>query len=174
MATFRPNTAPKYRWLYPHYGGNAVATNNQASGTAGRHYLQLFDVAAPVTVDAIVLLNGTTAAGNVTAMIYGPLVTEEDCTGAPLAVASSSVAQTGTSVPQIIPLADTVLMPGRYYVGIEFSDVTGTFLRSSSTSQVTGWAQTYDRGGGYGAPTNPAPACTNSSVNCPLRVRCKA
>lgn len=173
MPQHRQLIKPKQRWLFPYYGGYVAAATNQTF-TAGRVYLVEFEVIAPVTVDQITWVNGTTAAGNVTVGIYGPLVTEETCAGAAVAVQSASTAQSGTSTPQSVSLTATTLQPGRYYIAIEGSDGTGTLMRQSAQqAQVTGWTQFYDRAGGYGALTDPCPAVTNSASVAPaIRVRC--
>lgn len=163
---------PQPRWLAPVQGGFSISTSSQAASTAGRVYLALFDVAAPTTVDQITLVNGGTAAGNIRVAIYGPVVTEETCEGARLVVESASVAQSGTSAGQSISLAPTLLQPGRYYIGIQFSDTTATFFRQGANTIVTGFNQFYDRSGGFGAFTSPCPAVTNTSTAAVLRVRC--
>jgi hypothetical protein len=123
MAAQSSTPQGKHRWIAMYAGGGTVAATNQAFGTAGRVYLSEFEIDVPTTVDAIVYIVGTTAAGNVTGAIYGPIPTEETCLSAVLIASTASTAQGSTSTPQTLALSAAVtLMPGRYYVGIEGSD----------------------------------------------------
>lgn len=161
------------RWIAPFFGGFNI-TGATANPTAGRVYLLLFEVLTPCIVDRITISNGGTVAGNVTAGIYGPISTEETCNNSAVLVQSASTALSGTNAGQDITITDTVLNPGRYYVAVEFSDATHLYGRNNNQNVVTGSGQIYDRGGGYGALTNPCPAPTSTPTNMPLvRVRCK-
>jgi hypothetical protein len=154
-------------------GSQAIAVTS-ATPTAGRVYLNEFEVLQETTVEGMIIDNVATVAGNVTVGIYGPIATEETCNAAPLKATSASTAQSGTSVPQYIAFtAASKLAPGRYYMACEFSDATATFLRYTTFVQVTGWTQYYDRGGGYGALTDPCPAPTDSQATAPgMYLRC--
>lgn len=154
----------KKRWIFPDFGNGQIATTS-TSPTVARVYLQLFEINVPQSVDQISWSNGATAAGNVRVGIYGPITTEETCEAAPLAVESASTAVSGTNQPQVVSLATTYLPTGRYYVAIQFSDNTTTFLRQSSNQQIAGMTQYFDRSGGYGAFTNPCPTPTNSATD---------
>lgn len=157
------------RWLQPLHGYGIAATSQ--TPTAGRVLLMLFEVTKPCYVDAIVYQVAGTSAGNVTAGIYRP-VTEDTAEGATVVVQSDSTAQGSINTPQTVSLTTTYLSPGRYYAALEFSDATATYLRHTSATQITGWAQFYDRSGGYGALTSPSPAVTSSGSAMPgLRVR---
>jgi len=142
-----------------------------ALGTAGRVYLIPIDIPWPVTIDRIIYQVGTTSAGNVRVGIYREGPTADSPTGGVLVVESASVAQSTANYLQLATVADTVLTPGQYFVGIQGDDVTGT-LQKSSTG-VGAAAFTYDRAGGYGAFTNPCPTAS-AGVNVPyfaLRVK---
>lgn len=160
------------RWLHPHQF--SLAATSAIPGAAGRVYLLLFDVERTTTVDGITIQNVATVAGNVTVGIYGPIPTEETCAGAALKANSADTALSGTNAPQFVPFTAPVkLAKGRYYMAIEYSDVTHTFLRGTNTSLITGWTQYYDRASGYGALTDPCPAITNTGNNMPgAQVRC--
>ncbi len=160
------------RWLAPFQGGFAIGTTSQTP-TVARVYLELFEVTVPTVVDAISISNGATVAGNVTVGVYGPIATEETCSGAALVVQGANTAQSGTSTGQTFTFTATLLAPGRYYAAVEFDDATATFLRHGANFYVTGYVQYYDRAGGYGTLTNPCPAPSNTSAVAPaLRVRC--
>lgn len=151
--------------FYPGIGGQAP--------TIGRVYLSLFEVDSAVTIDQVSFYI-VTANGNVTMGIYGPLTTEETAAGAPLAATTASTALSGTNGGQWISLTSSVvLQPGRYYLATEFSDGTATFGKIGSYPLNSGWAQYYDRGGGYGALTDPCPATTAAgSLSVCGSVRC--
>lgn len=158
------------RWIQPYHTG--LAGTSATPGVAGRVYLEEFEVERDTVADGIVLQNAATVAGNARVGIYGKVVTEDTCLDAPLKVESADTALSGTNAPQIITFTPTKLKKGRYYMAIQFSDVTHTFLRQGNSTQVVGWGQYYDRGGGYGAFTTPCPAVTNTGSNLPgLRVR---
>jgi hypothetical protein len=162
-----------YRWIKPYLvsGSNAVTS----TFTAGRVFILAFEINEDVIVDGIGINNFATIAGNVTAGIYGPLVNEEAALNAPLAVQSASTAHAGANLPQLIPLSPTLLRQGRYYTAIEFSDATATVSKVNLTSIITSWTGYYDRGGGYGALTDPCPAVLfNTTGVVPIQiVRCQ-
>lgn len=164
------------RWIRSFLGSQAIAVTSQTP-TAGRVYLNEFEVTTPVAVDGISIVNVATAAGSVTVGVYGPIATEETCNAAVVVANSASTAQSGTATvgsPQFIAFTGTVsLSPGRYYMASEFSDNTATFLRYTTFVQVTGWTQYYDRSGGYGALTTPCPSPTTDQTVAPaMYLRC--
>ena len=173
MAKFFTKHKPKQRWLLPYYGGSAIATTSSVV-TIGRVFLIEFEVQHIITVDQIVWINGAAVSGNVRAGIYGPITTEETANASPLVYDSGDVVQTGINSAQAHTLSTTkILTPGRYYAALELDNGTGTFMRQGAQNQVLGWTQYYDRGGGYGALTNPCPAPTNSAAIVPgVRLRC--
>lgn len=144
----------------------SVASSSLTATTAGRCFCVLFEVPHTLKVDAITFINGATVAGNVRVGIYGPCASET-MLDAVLAVESASTAQSGTNAPQTITFTETTLKKGRYYACLQFDDTTATAMRQANQSQLTGLNQTYDRGGGYGAFTTPAPAMTNTGSNAP-------
>lgn len=160
------------RWLHPHQF--SLGATSAIPGAAGRVYLLLFDVERKTKVDGITIQNVATVAGNCTVGVYGPIGTEETCDAAALKASSNSTALSGANAPQFIPFTATVtLEKGRYYMAIEFSDITTTFLRGTNTTIVTGWSQYYDRASGYGALTDPCPTPTNTGSNMPsAQLRC--
>lgn len=158
------------RWLVPYHTG--VAATSAAIGTAGRVFLMQFPVQRGCTIDAITYLVGGTSAGNVRAGIYRA-VAEDTSNAATLVVQSSEVAQGSTNTPQTVSLTSTYLTPGRYYIALEFSDVTATVLRQSNQLQATGWHQYFDQTYGTLPSTVPAPTSpTGSTLVVPgVRVR---
>lgn len=166
-----PPFLPEIRWLIPYI--NLSVNNTSVTATAGRVWLNEFEVIKPCIVDAVNIYNQATVNGNVIVGIYGPIVTEEEAQGSPLVVESASTALSGASNAQTISLTQTTLAPGRYYVAVQYSSGTHTYGRQADINVVTGWSQYYDRGGGYGALTNPCPATTKSTAAIPnARLRC--
>jgi hypothetical protein len=96
------------------------------------------------TVTGISLLNGSAAAGNVTAILY-------DENGRALGQ-SASTAQSGTAAYQAFPLATAVsaIGPAQYFVGVQFSSTSarfrthtiGAFPASKKTGETYGTATT--------------------------------
>jgi len=58
--------------------------------------------------------NGAAVAGNIDVGIYNR--------GGTRLISSGPVAQTGTSVLQLFNITDTLLVPGRYYMAVGYSD----------------------------------------------------
>ncbi len=147
-----------------------MASIATADGTpvAGTAYCDLFEVRNDTLVDQIVIGNGTAVSGNYRVGIYGAVTTEDTMAGAPLVYDSGDIAQSGTSTSQAHNLSSNkMLSKGRYYACLMFDNTTARFLRDGNQKQVTGWVQTYARGGGYGAFTDPAPAMTDTGSNSP-------
>ena len=125
-------------------------------GATGRVYLVPIDVLWPVIIDRIIYQVGTTSAGNVRLGIYREGATVDSPLGAALVVESASVAQLTANYVQMVTVADTLLVPGQYFVGIQGSDATGTcYLSLDAEGKLANY---YDRAGGYGALTDPCPA----------------
>lgn len=166
------NGFPGKRWAVPYHTG--VAATSQTF-TAGRVLLAEFELEEAAFIDGVSYVTGAAAAGNVTVGVYGPITTEETCNSAPVLVQSASTAQSGTNTEQFISLTKTLAKAGRYYVALEGSDASGTYMRQANQTQVVGWGQFYDRGGGYGTLTDPCPSVTNTGSAIPaMRVRCGA
>ncbi len=167
------NNSPIPRWLFPFHGGMTPPATDQIP-TAGRVYLNEFEVPEGAVVDAIAFDNSGVVAGNVTAGVYGPITTEETCNARPVIVQSASTAVAGINSAQTVTFTATYLKPGRYYAAVEFSDgATMTSKRHTGVQMFIGAGQHYDRGGGYGALTDPCPAPTeNFTTLIAVRVRC--
>jgi hypothetical protein len=146
------------RWIKPYMWSHVVSTSTNS--TAGRVRLSEFEITEPTAIDGILIYNFATVAGNVRVGIYGSIPTEETAVNSSLVVESADTVLSGTTRGQFIDLAQTTLPTGRYYLACQFSDVTHTFAQNTNAnpSVISGWSQTYDRVGGYGAFTNPCPA----------------
>jgi len=155
---------PKHRFIKPFIWSPTVAST--ATGAAGRCNCSLIEIDTGVTAKGIYFYNFATVAGNCRVGIYGPLATEETLLGAPLKCTSADTACAGANAPQYVPFtADTYLNPGRYYLAVIWSDATHTYGKPSASILVTGSMVYYDRAGGYGAFTDPAPANTGTTTN---------
>jgi len=144
-----------------------IRADDTVTVATARCYLAPIEVRVRVTVDRIVVGWRTPAVGNVRAAIYKD--NGDTPEGGALVVESASVAKVGTWQKQEIVIASTVLEPGLYWLSIQSDENT-----SVVDSEVDGIAQGgtlnakyYDRGGGYGAFTNPCPAVTLTS-DCPI------
>lgn len=148
------------RYILPYVN---FPTASSFSPVAGRVYLELlYDIISPVAIDQISVVNGSAIAGSITVGIYGPLVTEDTCAGSPLIATSTSTAQSGTTKQQDIPIVQTNLNTGRYYVAIEYSSTSAKFVGTPALPlNISAFAQFYDRSGGYGTLTDPCPTITS-------------
>lgn len=162
------------RWASPYHTAVTVTSQTFVAGTV---FAALFEVTQPVVADQMCYVVGGVAQGSVRMGIYGPVVTEETMLTSPLLATTASTSQSAISInsPHCIDLTtNPELKQGRYYMVLQGADATGTYMRNSNTAQVTGWGQSYARGGGYGAFTDPAPAMTNTGSAIPgIRVRFK-
>lgn len=164
------NAFPRVRWVKPYH--DAVVATSQAF-TAGRVLLSEFELQDDAFIEGVTYIVGGTSNGNVRVGIYGPITTEETALDAPLLVESASTAQGSINTSQSISLTKTKAKAGRYYVALQGDSGTGTYQRNTNQTQVTGWGQYYDRGGGYGAFTTPCPAVTNTGSALPgIKVQC--
>lgn len=161
------------KWLATFHGGFQVAASSAAFATAGLVYGCEFVVEKPTTIDALGYIVGGTSNGNVRLALYRA-ASRETLTGGTLVVESASTAQGSINTPQIVSIAETLLEPGLYYVVIQGSSATGTFMRHANTEQVSGWAVTFDNSG-FGAFLATAATQTSIGSNIPgFRIRCKA
>jgi hypothetical protein len=150
------------RWVCPVHGG--VASTSQKQTVARAHLVQV-QLPVRASVDAVVYIVGSPAAGAVRAAIYGPLPTGVDtAAGLPLIVESASVTQGTANGFQAVAVAATTLLPGRYYVALQFSSASGRFMRQSSVPQAPGLVQHFDVAGGYGPFPGTVPAVTEPVV----------
>lgn len=158
------------RWLTPVHSG--VATTSQTF-TAGRVLLAQVEVPAPCLIDGLVYTVGSVSAGNVTGGLLGPVSrTGDTANGAAVVAQSASTAQSSASVAQVLTWTAVFVAAGIYYAALEGSDATGTYLRLGNSLQATGISGYYDRGGGYGALTDPTPTFNELGSNIPgVRVR---
>lgn len=153
------------RFLKPLHWG-VVGTS--ATYTAGTVYLEQIEVPNDLYVDAIVVTNVATVAGNLIVGIYGPVALgTDDPSGAAVVVQSASTAQSGTSAPQTVTFTETRLPKGKYYLAFEVNDATATYNRNTNTRQAVGVTGTYARAGGFGALTDPCPTFTDTGSNMP-------
>jgi hypothetical protein len=83
--------------------------------------------------------------------------------GGAVVVQSASIAKSGTNRTQEFTVATTSLQPGLYWIALVSDENTTKFDRYGVSEFFTGgtfFAAYYDRGGGYGALTDPCPAIT--------------
>lgn len=154
-----------YRHFIAPVRGNALNAT-VAVGTSGRVFGSMFEVPSRCRVTAIRFANGATVAGNVRAAIYGP-VTGDTLTGGSLLVESADTALTGVSTEMVVPVTETVLKRGTYYVCLQFDGTTHTIVRSATNAVMPiTCTQRFDQT--YGAYPSTAPAATNDQTISPL------
>jgi hypothetical protein len=153
----------------------------QSVGVVGRVYMGMIELQVPCRMDAIAVLSAMASpAGNIIVGLYGPIVTDDTALAAPLVAQSASTTLTATTGNwQVIPFTSATanLTPGVYYVAFEADATTVLVIRHSNNRETPGGWQYYDRGGGYGAFTDPVPALggsNNANDNPVLRARCIA
>jgi hypothetical protein len=132
-----------------------AAPASTAWGTANLARLVPFVVTRNFTVQTLFWANGATLAGNVDAGIYDSSFVRVVSTGA--------VAQAGASTLQLVSVAPTLLVPGRYYLALSLNTTTATILRSSlSTAQRARFAGMLEVGGAFPLPASvvPGPAAS--------------
>jgi hypothetical protein len=168
------SSARSPRWIFPFY--DYAAGGSQAAG-AGRVLGSEFQPLGPCNAAGIAYEVGSVSNGNVRVGIYGPATAPEEMAGTAVIAESADTAQGSINTGQTVLFATPVsLAPGSlYYAAIEFSSATGTFLRIVTSVSVTGFLPYYDRSGGYGALTNPAPAVLHNinALRPVLKVLCQ-
>jgi len=160
------------RFWKPIYNSDVRAT---VTVTTARVYLIPIEVLVRCTVDRIMVhqYEGTVA-GNCRVGIYKDGTTPDLPDGGALVVESASVAKAGINQKQLITIADTVLEPGLYWLAYESDENTTIISSERGIFGIDPGHRYYDRGGGYGALTNPCPATTGGNISCPfllLRVK---
>ena len=161
-----PEQTVKRTVLKPIY---VTGISSTSSYIAGRVSMIRIELDKAQSVSAINVHNYTTIAGNVTVGIYAEGATNTPVGGTVL-VQSASIAHAGANTLQSFPITATFLPAGAYYVALEVSDATATIGTITATNFSVGQSFYYDRGGGYGALTDPCPASTATSTNMPSMV----
>ena len=83
-------------------------------------YIGELEVTPATRATGVSLLNGSAVAGNVTVILYR-------ADGTPVAK-SAATAQSGTAAYQRIPFSAPInLVPGTYYIGVQFNNVAARF-----------------------------------------------
>lgn len=157
------------RWLWSTSGGDAIASIS-STHTANLVSTTYFEVPQPAMVDTICYTVGSASAGNVRVAIYGPIVTEEDVTGSPLAVQSASAAQPAANSNHCLSVATTSLAAGRYYFAYQGDNTGGSFMRHPSLFMVDGMTKTFSMA--YGSFPSVATTSASAALNIPaMRAR---
>jgi len=153
--------------IFPLHGNGALAVNSQVA-TANFCKAALFDIAIPMTVDAIQYTVGAVSSGNVRGGIYqiAPANINNNAntfTGSTLVADSGSTAQ-GTALQlQTLTFTPITLQPGKYFMALMHSSAVATFNRHGNFAVGTGWTVGYTAGSF--AFTTPAPVPTDVTGN---------
>jgi hypothetical protein len=148
------------RWLKPVHWSIALTSQ---TFTVGRVLLAQIEIPRPCTVNGLAYIVGSVSAGNVIGGLIGPVSRTADTPlGGAVLAQSASTAQSAANNPQALTWTAVHVAAGVYYVALEGSDATGSYMRNGNQVQAPGLTFTYDRSGGYGALTNPTPAVTST------------
>lgn len=110
------------------FGPSNSSETSGAWPAANRAILIPVEIAVPRLVKQLAWLNGATASGNVDVGIY-------DLAGNRI-VSGGGVAQTGTQTLQVSNIADTLLLPGVYFMALAMDGTTGTARRINTISST--------------------------------------
>lgn len=159
------------RWVQPYFESIAVTDATFSSTTVS---LLEFELVRPSIIDGVSYVKGTTVntADVVLTGIYGPITTEETCSGAPLLVQATTTVSAGSSQDQFVDMTNTYAPMGRYYVGVATNGTSTQYRRQSNGTQVVGWGQTMTKTGSDVSLPSTCSSPTNTGSNMPgLRVR---
>lgn len=110
----------------------ALCDNTSASAvwpTADLAMYIPFALHAPAIVKELWWYNGASVSGTVDAAVYN-----ED--GTQRLFSAGAPSQAGTSAPQAVDITDTLLLPGRYWMGLVLGNTTGTFVRLTGVTNI--------------------------------------
>jgi hypothetical protein len=147
------------------FNGTAVTST---SATANQAWYVLADITVPCTVDAVLLQNGVSIAGDIKVGLYKIADADKNNNDNPLAnstlIASSDpVAQTGAL--QTITFTEPVnLTPGKYFIAWMASSSSATYNRHANANVMNGIAYISNEGTFTLPSTAPAGTMTGSFV----------
>jgi len=163
--------SPVQRWMKP-YQWTEAAYNATTSATSTVYLLET-PVPFQCTASAITVTAGSTTDSTdpVLVGIYGPVSTDTAASASLIVSATStfSVSNAGVTIP--FPSA-SVLSPGTYYLGVQFSSSSINYVAQQDQSQVSGWSQTYTGTSPttlpstIGAPTSNGTFIPNMELQC--------
>lgn len=135
-------------WLMTEINSTAAATASAVYSLANLAIYIPFTLESDATVTKLWWNNGTVVSGNVDAGIY-------DENGNAM-VTKGSTAQSGTSVPQVVDVTDTLLPRGYYYFAIACDNTTATFSRYSPTTNFQQMMGVLEQTSAFALPTPTA------------------
>ena len=141
-----------YRWLQVPVV--ALSMGSTTFVAAGRVHMAQITVPKNLTLDRLGYQVGAVQAGNVRLGLYREGATPDIPDGGALVAESASVGQSPTVEVQLAAIPVTLLVRGRYWIGIQGDDVTGTFYHQRDDASIIG--RRYDHA--YGPFTDPCPA----------------
>jgi len=117
------------------------------AATANMVYYTFIDITVPCTADAIVYNVGGVSAGNVQAGLYRIATANKNdnantLTGSTLIASSASTAVSTANLAQAVPLSTSItLTTGKYFLAIQFSNGSATFMRGGGFSNGFNFAK---------------------------------
>jgi hypothetical protein len=128
--------------------------------TTARCYLTPIQIHVALTIDRLGWIQDTVSAGNVRQGLYRDM--GDTPLGGPLVVESASIAKAGTARKMEVTIVPTQLNIGLYWAVLQSDEATSNAVLHATDPCAGGTLVPYyyDRGGGYGAFTNPCPALT--------------
>lgn len=137
-------------WAFDSVGAMVL---NQGWPTTNLALYVPFVVYEDATLLRLFWLNGDTVSGNVDCGVY-----DDDLAKV---IAAGSTAQSGTSVLQIVNVADTALAAGRYWFGLSVSNTTGRIGRygpNSVTANILRGFGLFQEASAFALPATATPA----------------
>lgn len=140
------------------YVGQSVPAGTSANFSANLAFYVPIRLPEPMTVIDFFVYNGTAVAGNVDVGLY-------TWDGRRIA-SSGAVAQSGTSVLQILPVTDFTVGRGQFYLAVSGSNAGGTYMRGTSDTRYARLLGAMQEASAHPLPTT-ATFATGSSVTWP-------
>lgn len=160
-------TKPFQRTIAP--GAQGTLGGSQARGVTAAILAVAFDVPMAGTLRSVTYQVGSVSAGNVSAAVYGPVVTRNDMAGAPLVAQTASTAVAGTSSQQTLTFSSPALARGQYYAAFQFDQATMTFQAYAPTLHSVATLREYANQA-FGAFPATGPAMSSDSDAIPAVV----
>lgn len=139
-------------------GSTTGSTSAPASAVwpnASRAIFVPFRLFTPIVAVKMFVVNGTVVSGNIDMGIYDEFGTR--------LVSKGSTAHAGTSVMQILDIADTVLGAGLFFMALVIDNTTATVYRKSVAAQLMRACRCYQMASAFALPATATFAAVSSA-----------